>query len=137
MSKKIKRTKDELIDALKIMMLSRAIDEKVSILIRQGKASFLIAGAGHEAAQVAVGKRLKAKYDWVYPYYRDQAVLLSLGITPEDIMLEMLGKADDPANGGRQMGNHWGHKDFNIPSQSSPTGTQFYKLSVLPWDTAR
>jgi 2-oxoisovalerate dehydrogenase E1 component len=125
MSKKIKRTKDELLEALKIMMLSRAIDEKVSVLIRQGKASFLIAGAGHEAAQVAFGKRLKSKYDWAYPYYRDQAVLLSLGVTPEDIMLEMLGKADDPANGGRQMGNHWGHKDFNIPSQSSPTGTQF------------
>ncbi len=125
MSEAVKKSKETLLEALKLMTLSRAIDEKVSVLIRQGKASFLIAGAGHEATQVAFGKRLKSKFDWAYPYYRDQAVLLSLGVTPQDIMLEMLGKADDPANGGRQMGNHWGHKDFNIPSQSSPTGTQF------------
>ncbi len=119
------KNQSELLNVLRLMILSRTIDEKVSVLIRQGKASFLIAGAGHEAIQVAFGKRLKPKWDWAYPYYRDQALLLSLGVTPNDIMLEMLGKADDPANGGRQMPNHWGSKEFNIPSQSSPTGTQF------------
>ncbi len=120
-----KMRNEELINGLKTMILSRTIDHKVLTLLKQGKAHFIIAGAGHEATQVAFGEVLKPKHDWAYPYYRDQAVLLAFGITPENIMLEMLGKADDPANGGRQMPNHWGSKEFNIPSQSSPTGTQF------------
>ncbi len=122
---KSKFSNEELLEALRIMTLSRTLDHKYSTLIKQGKVGFLIAGAGHEAAQVAFGLTLKAKHDWAYPYYRDQALLLALGIKPEDITLEMLGKADDPMNGGRQMPNHWGMKEFNIPSQSSPTGTQF------------
>ncbi len=125
MNKNRKFEKDELLQALRIMTLSRTLDHKYSTLIKQGKVGFLIAGAGHEATQVAFGLTLKPKYDWAYPYYRDQAFLLALGIKPEDITLEMLGKADDPMNGGRQMPNHWGMKEFNIPSQSSPTGTQF------------
>lgn len=124
-NRSIKLTKNDLLKGLKTMVLSRTIDNKVLTLLKQGKANFIIAGAGHEATQVAFGEVLKPKADWAYPYYRDQAVLLALGVTPENIMLEMLGKADDPANGGRQMPNHWGSKEFNIPSQSSPTGTQF------------
>ncbi len=123
--KKRKLSDEELLKALRLMILSRTLDRKYSTLIKQGKVGFLIAGAGHEATQVAFGLTLKPKHDWAYPYYRDQALLLALGVKPEDITLEMLGKADDPMNGGRQMPNHWGMKEFNIPSQSSPTGTQF------------
>ncbi len=122
---KINISNSELIEKLKLMIFSRTLDNKVMTLIKQGKADFLISGAGHEAAQIAFGEKLKPRYDWAYPYYRDMAFLLALGVTPQNIMLEMLGKADDPANGGRQMPNHWGSKEFNIPSQSSPTGTQF------------
>jgi len=124
-NRSIKLAKNDLLKGLKTMVLSRTIDNKVLTLLKQGKAHFIIAGAGHEATQVAFGEILKSKLDWAYPYYRDQAVLLALGVTTKNIMLEMLGKADDPGNGGRQMPNHWGSKEFNIPSQSSPTGTQF------------
>ena len=122
---KIDISNNELLEKLKLMIFSRTLDNKVMTLIKQSKADFLISGAGHEAVQIAFGETLKPKYDWAYPYYRDMAFLLALGVTPENIMLEMLGKAEDPANGGRQMPNHWGSKEFNIPSQSSPTGTQF------------
>ncbi len=115
----------DLIETLKLMIFSRTFDYKILTLIKQGKAHFLISGAGHEAAQIAFGEVMKPRVDWAYPYYRDMAFLLRLGLDPKDLMLEMLGKADDPANGGRQMPNHWGSKEFNIPSQSSPTGTQF------------
>jgi len=118
-------TKEELLKGLRTMVISRELDYKVLTLLKQGKAGFLISGAGHEATQVALGEVLESGADWAYPYYRDMAFILSLGITPKEIMLEMLGKADDPANGGRQMPNHWGSKRLNIPSQSSPTGTQF------------
>ena len=122
---KTKIEKERLLQSLKTMILSREIDLKILTLLRQGKASFLIAGAGHEATQIAFGEVLNAENDWAYPYYRDQAVLLAMGVTPKEIMLTMLGKADDPANGGRQLANHWGSRRLNIPSQSSPTGTQF------------
>jgi len=115
----------DLIKTLKLMILSRTFDYKILTLIKQGKANFLISGAGHEAVQIAFGEILKPRVDWAFPYYRDLAFILRLGISPKDAMLEMLGKADDPANGGRQMPNHWGSREFNIPSQSSPTGTQF------------
>jgi 2-oxoisovalerate dehydrogenase E1 component len=125
MTKKREFSNEELLEALRLMTLSRTLDIKYSTLIKQGKVGFLIAGAGHEATQVAFGLTLKSKRDWAYPYYRDQALLLALGVTPRDITLEMLGKANDPMGGGRQMPNHWSMKEFNIPSQSSPTGTQF------------
>lgn len=124
--KKFEKLKNkQLLKILEEMLFSRTFDYKIMNLLRQGKASFLIAGSGHEAIQIAMGKILKPKLDWAYPYYRDMAFMLALGQTPQDVMLQMLGKADDPANGGRQMPNHYGSKEFNVPSQSSPTGTQF------------
>ncbi len=118
-------SKEELLYGLKTMVTSRELDLKILTLLKQGKAGFLISGAGHEATQIAFAEVLESGSDWAYPYYRDMAFILALGVTPKEIMLEMLGKADDPANGGRQMPNHWGSKRLNIPSQSSPTGTQF------------
>ncbi|MCK9281476.1 MAG: dehydrogenase E1 component subunit alpha/beta [Melioribacteraceae bacterium] len=118
-------TKDELMNALRIMFLSRSMDIKVLNLLKQGKAFFHIAGAGHEATQVAFGLAMEKGKDWGFPYYRDMAVMLSLGVKPEDIFLHMLGRADDPMTGGRQMPCHWASKEFNVPTQSSPTGTQF------------
>ncbi len=118
-------TKDELMNALRLMSISRAIDHKVMTLIRQGKAFFLISGAGHEATQAAFGLAMKKGVDWAYPYYRDMCFSITLGSKPEDLLLAFLAKADDPLTGGRQMPCHWSSKEFNIPTQSSPTGTQF------------
>ena len=118
-------TKDELINVLHIMNLSRTIDHKVMTLLKQGKAFFHIAGAGHEATQTAFGLAMKKGVDWAFPYYREMCFMIALGIKTDDLFLMFLGKADDPATGGRQMPCHWSSKEFNVPTQSSPTGTQY------------
>ncbi len=117
--------KDFLLKALRIMLLSRNIDNKAMNLLRQGKTYFHIAGAGHEAIQTAVGLSLDPNKDWLYPYYRDLAVILSAGIKPLEFFLQCFAKEDDPATGARQLPCHWSSKKLNIPTQSSPTGTQF------------
>lgn len=114
-----------LLAGYEIMYISRLLDEKMLILLKQGKSFFHIGAMGHEALQVACGLAMKSGFDYLFPYYRDQALCLALGQSPYECFLSFLARKDDPHGGGRQMPMHYGNQRLNIPTSSSSTGTQF------------
>ncbi|HLI44900.1 MAG TPA: dehydrogenase E1 component subunit alpha/beta [Acidimicrobiales bacterium] len=114
----------ELIEDFRLACVSRAIDDREITLQKQSRVFFQISGAGHEILLLALARSLRPGYDWFFPYYRDQALVLGLGVTPKEILLQAVGSAEDPNSGGRQMPSHWGHQRYNIVSQTSPTGSQ-------------
>jgi len=114
----------ELIDDFRLACVSRAIDDREISMQKQSRVFFQISGAGHEAIGLALARLLRPGYDWFFPYYRDQALVLGLGVTPKDILLQAVGSADDPSSAGRQMPSHWGDRARHIVTQSSPTGSQ-------------
>ncbi len=120
-----KLSSEMLVGAFRTMHLSRKIDDREVLLKRQNKIFFQISCAGHEAAQVAAGMQLRPGYDWIYPYYRDRALCLALGMSAYDMFLQAFGAAADPSSAGRQMPSHWSSPALNIVTGSSPTGTQF------------
>jgi 2-oxoisovalerate dehydrogenase E1 component len=117
-------TAQQMVEIYRLMFLSRAVDDREILLKRQQKIFFQISAAGHEALQVGAALALRSGYDWFFPYYRDRALVLALGVTPFDMMLQATGAATDPASGGRQMPTHWSSRPLHIVSTSSSTATQ-------------
>ena len=115
---------DELLADFSMACVSRAIDDGEIRMQKQSRVFFQISGAGHEALGLGIARSLRPAYDWFFPYYRDQALCLGLGVTPTDVLLQAVGSADDPSSAGRQMPSHWGSAVRNIVTQSSPTGSQ-------------
>ncbi|MHB8958944.1 MAG: thiamine pyrophosphate-dependent dehydrogenase E1 component subunit alpha [Candidatus Limnocylindrales bacterium] len=106
------------------MALARALDERMWVLNRSGRAPFVISGQGHEGAQVGIAWPLRRDHDWVAPFYRSIATCLVVGMTPRDVMLAQFARVSDPSSGGRQMPGHYGHPGHHVVSVSSPVATQ-------------
>lgn len=106
------------------MALARALDDRMWILNRQGRAPVVYSSNGHEAAQVGSALALDRGNDWIVPYYRDLALVLAYGMSAREVMLHLLARADDPNSGGRQMPAHWGSKRLHILTTGSVVATQ-------------
>jgi len=124
---------DDLVGMYRTILTARVLDQKIWALNRMGKAAFVVSGQGHEGAQVGSAWALRAGHDIVLPYYRDTGVMLTLGMTVEQILLAVLAKADDPNSGARQMPNHWGWPEGNVITGSSPIATQLPHAAGLAY----
>ena len=126
-------SRDELIEMYRLMAIARAVDERMWILNRAGKIPFVISGQGHEGAQVALAFGLRQGHDWMVPYYRSVASLMTFGMSPREIMLAQFARGVDPSSGGRQMPGHYGIKERHILSVSSPVATQILHATGIAW----
>ena len=126
-------SRDDLIEMYRLMAVARAVDERMWILNRAGKIPFVISGQGHEGAQVALAFALKKGHDWMVPYYRSVASLITFGMSPREIMLAQFARGVDPSSGGRQMPGHYGIAARNILSVSSPVATQLLHATGIAW----
>ena len=113
-----------LLEMYRQMVLCRTLDERVWMMNRQGKAAIVASAQGHEAAQIGSVWALRKGQDHFYIYYRDLAVLVSLGMTPREIMLGFTAKSGEPLSGARQFPTHGAHAGLKIVNLSNVVGTQ-------------
>ncbi len=114
-----------LVDLFKKMLNVYYLEERIKTFVRAGKVSFHASSRGHEKLQIAISYLLKAGRDWFFPYYREKALMVGLGMSNKDIFLHMLSKAEDPCGGGRNMSEHFSSRELHVVSSSACTGTQY------------
>ncbi len=125
-NQKNKIDKQILLKAFELMCTAKTMAEKYEANKEITSKYVHATSRGHEAIQLACGMQLKPQ-DWVSPYYRDDSILLGIGMTPYELMLQVFAKKDDPFSGGR---TYYSHPSLNredmpkIPHQSSATGMQ-------------
>ncbi len=124
---------EDLVGMYRRILTARLLDQKIWGLNRMGKAPFVVSAQGHEGAQVGSAWALRAGHDVVLPYYRDTGVLLTLGMTVEEVLLAVFARAADPSSGGRQMPNHWGSSRLRVITGSSPIATQLPHAAGLAY----
>ena len=124
---------ERLLTMYRQMVIARAVDRRMWVLNRQGKAPFVISGQGHEAIQVAAANAMRSGQDWLVPYYRDLPFCLALGMTPREFLLSVYARAEDPNSGGRQMPSHFGLARHRIVTTSSVVGTQIVHAAGLAY----
>lgn len=122
---------ETLLDMYWCMILTRRTDERAWVLHRQGRIPFHISGMGHEACQVAAAFAINRGVDYVHPYYRDLCLCMAIGITTQDFMVSLFGKAGEYSSGARQMPSHFCSRPLNIFSMSSPVATQVPQAAGL------
>jgi 2-oxoisovalerate dehydrogenase E1 component len=113
------------LDLLRQMLTVYYVEERLQVFVRAGKVSFHASTRGHEKLQTAIAMLLQPGKDWFFPYYREKALMLALGMPLEDVFLHMLSKADDPAGGGRNMSEHFSSAALRVVSPTACTGTQY------------
>lgn len=107
-----------------LMTLGRALDEKAPAYLLQSLGwSYHAPYAGHDGIQLAIGQVFTRGEDFLFPYYRDMLTVLSAGMTAEELILNGISKATDPASAGRHMSNHFAKPEWHIENVSSATGT--------------
>src|SRR5690242_17632446 len=116
--------KEKLLEMYYYMLLARSLDERMWLLNRQGKAPFVISCQGHEGIQIGMCMAMEPGKDWYLPYYRDLGVMLCVGMTPREAMLQHFARKTEPSSGGRQMPGHYGYRKLKVVTGSSPVATQ-------------
>jgi len=117
-------TDQDLVEMYRQMVLVRTLDERIWMLNRQGKAAIVASSQGHEAGQIGSVRALQPGNDQFYIYYRDLAVMLTLGMTPVEIMSGFLAKAGEPLSGARQFPTHGAYPELGLVNLSNVVGTQ-------------
>ena len=112
------------VDLLRLMLLTRAVDERIWALNRQGRVGITAPARGQEAAQVGMASALERGRDIVLAYYRDVGVPIALGVSADQMLLDALGKQSGPFTQGRQMPFHWTSRELRLLSPSSSVATQ-------------
>lgn len=130
-------TDARVLEMYRLMVLARRLDDRMWALKSEGRAAFTVCSAGHEAVGVGAAFALDPETDWAVPYYRDLALMLALGLTPEEAFLNLFAREGDPAGGGRQLPYHWSLPRRRVFSQSSLVGTQFPHAAGIAYELRR